>query len=221
MMAMKPESTVAVSADGDLAACATLAAKLITSNMIPTFVVAAAAGNGERTADHAQWRLHVGFEGFAATVRDQGSQVGEQCVKAGFHNVDLQAYDVYTGNFNQHLDSLERKAFVVRADMPQAKVALFVESTNGKFPRESVMLDFGCGRVFWGMDQLKDADWSHVTGEAHRLDGHVLLVKAPDEFKRRHDVFGLERSDWQVMHRVKAALDPDGIFAPGRLPGKR
>jgi D-lactate dehydrogenase (cytochrome)/glycolate oxidase len=47
----------------------------------------------------------------------------------------------------------------------------------------------------------------------------VLLEKATREFKQRHDIFGLKRSDWKVMQRVKTALDPNRIFAPGRLPG--
>ncbi|MDX2502111.1 MAG: FAD-linked oxidase C-terminal domain-containing protein, partial [Deltaproteobacteria bacterium] len=51
-------------------------------------------------------------------------------------------------------------------------------------------------------------------------DGHCLLIKAPDDFRKDNDVFGSPRTGWRVMHSIKAALDPDGIFAPGCLPGK-
>jgi FAD/FMN-containing dehydrogenase len=86
--------------------------------------------------------------------------------------------------------------------------------------QSNVMLDLGCGRVLSGLEHVSDADWSQVCRLADRYDGHVLLEKAPVEFKQRHDIFGLKRSDWQIMHRVKTALDPNRIFAPGRLPGK-
>jgi FAD/FMN-containing dehydrogenase len=50
--------------------------------------------------------------------------------------------------------------------------------------------------------------------------GHGLLMKAPDDFRKENDVFGPPRPEWKVMHRIKAAMDPDNIFAPGALPGK-
>jgi D-lactate dehydrogenase (cytochrome)/glycolate oxidase len=60
----------------------------------------------------------------------------------------------------------------------------------------------------------------HICDLAAGHDGYGLLEKAPDEFKKRNDVFGTPRPEWKVMHRVKRALDPDNIFAPGSLPGK-
>ena len=53
------------------------------------------------------------------------------------------------------------------------------------------------------------------------LSGHLMLKKAPAEFKKNHDVFGPVRPEWKIMHKVKEALDPHQIFSPGRLPGKK
>jgi FAD/FMN-containing dehydrogenase len=47
------------------------------------------------------------------------------------------------------------------------------------------------------------------------------MDKAPDDFKQRHDVFGARPPEWKMIHRVKDALDPNNIFSPGRLPGKK
>jgi glycolate oxidase subunit GlcD len=221
-VSMIPESCLAVSADGDLTACATMATTLITSNLIPTFVVATASGNGNGhpMGDHADWRLHVGFEGFAATVRDQANYCGEQCEAAGLQNINQQDYDVYAGNFSRHMDGLDQQTFILRADLPLSNVAEFIKSADSHLLQSNVMLDLGCGRVLGGLDQISDADWSQLVRQVDRYGGHVLLEKATLEFKQRHDIFGLKRSYWQVMHRVKTALDPDLIFAPGRLPGK-
>ena len=221
-VAMIPESCTAVTAGGDLKQCTALATALITSNLIPTFLVATANGDNHDLAkeDHPNWRLHVGFEGFAGTVRDQANRVGEQCESAGLRNVALKEYDVYVGNFNPYLESLIQQTFILRADLPLANVAGFIKSAGSHLLQSNVMLDLGCGRVLNGSEHVSDEDWSQLCRLADRYGGHVLLEKAPVEFKQRHDVFGLKRSDWQIMRRVKTALDPNRIFAPGRLPGK-
>ena len=221
-VAMIPESCTAVTAGGDLKQCTALATALITSNLIPTFLVATATGDNHDLAkeDHPNWRLHVGFEGFAVTVRDQANRVGEQCESAGLRNVALKEYDVYVGNFNPYLERLIQQTFILRADLPLANVAGFIKSAGSHLLQSNVMLDLGCGRVLNGSEHVSDEDWSQLCRLADRYGGHVLLEKAPVEFKQRHDVFGLKRSDWQIMRRVKTALDPNRIFAPGRLPGK-
>jgi FAD/FMN-containing dehydrogenase len=221
-VAMIPESCTVVTAIGNLKGCAALATALLTSNLIPTFIVATANGNSHDFAkeDRPNWRLHVGFEGFTGTVRDQANRVGEQCEAKGLLNVALEEYDVYVGKFGPYLDRLIQQTFILRVELPPANVAGFIKSAGSHLSQPNVMLDLGCGRVLGGLEHVSDADWSQLCRLADRNGGHVLLEKAPVEFKQRHDVFGLKRSDWQVMHRVKNALDPNRIFAPGRLPGK-
>jgi FAD/FMN-containing dehydrogenase len=34
-------------------------------------------------------------------------------------------------------------------------------------------------------------------------------------------VFGPYRLEWGILRRIKHALDPRNIFAPGRLPGEK
>jgi hypothetical protein len=52
-------------------------------------------------------------------------------------------------------------------------------------------------------------------------EGHVILERAPAHLKERVDVFGPCRAEWQVMHSIKERLDPESIFSPGRLPGRK
>ena len=84
-----------------------------------------------------------------------------------------------------------------------------------------MLVDFGCGRVTAGLSSLSDADWFRLCTLAAELGGYVILERAPYEFKARHDVFGPPRPEWQLMHRLKEALDPHSVLAPGRMPGVR
>jgi FAD/FMN-containing dehydrogenase len=81
-------------------------------------------------------------------------------------------------------------------------------------------LDFGNGRAILGLDTLEKTEWRHMADKASELGGHALVEKAPDEFKQENDVCGRPRPAWGIMHRLKNVLDPQNIFAPGRLPGK-
>ena len=222
-VAMIPERCVAVTADGDLDDCAAMATALLTSNRIPNFIVATASGNDRETIGQtggSTWRLHVGFEGIAGVVHEQVRRVGEQLETSGLRNVGQADYDVYTGPFRAECEHFGRQAFLLRADMPQNRMADFVRSASGALLENPLLLDWTCGRVLGGLAQMSEADWAQWPREAGQWGGHVLLEKAPLEFKRDHDVFGPQRSAWHVMHRVKNELDPHRIFAPGRLPGK-
>jgi D-lactate dehydrogenase (cytochrome)/glycolate oxidase len=67
---------------------------------------------------------------------------------------------------------------------------------------------------------MPDGLWERLCTTGDQLGGHVVMEKATDDFKAHNDVFGIERPHWKVMHRIKAALDPQRVFSPGRLPGK-
>jgi FAD/FMN-containing dehydrogenase len=82
------------------------------------------------------------------------------------------------------------------------------------------MLDSGNGRIYAGINGLSDKQWRKLCEDAANHKGHVVLEKAPDGFRENNDVFGLPHPAWKLMHRVKAELDPENVFSPGRLPGK-
>ena len=67
---------------------------------------------------------------------------------------------------------------------------------------------------------MPDEAWGAICDLGAQLGRHVVMEKAPDEFKQHNDVFGKRRPEWKIMHRIKAALDPHHIFARGRLPGR-
>jgi FAD/FMN-containing dehydrogenase len=110
--------------------------------------------------------------------------------------------------------------FILRADVPLDEVAGFVKLLSSRLTDADMFVDFGCGRILTGFEVMNDEAWGQICDLGDQLGGHVMMEKAPVEFKKQNDVFGTTRPEWKIMHRIKAALDPHTIFAPGRLPGK-
>jgi len=225
---LRPEACRAVTATGSLDACAAAAADLLRSNLEPVFITASSAF---RTPDPALWRLLVGFEGFETTVRVQAERGSDLLRKAGLspcpsdaggpQSAESATYPVIDGIHAEALRELAACPFVLRADLPLDLTARFVADAGALLGDARVLLDFGCGRVMGGKPSLADDAWARLCRLADQAGGHILLENAPPDFKQRHDVFGSPRPEWALTHRLKAALDPHGIFAPGRLPGRK
>lgn len=208
-----PEMCRALSASGTLCQCAAAAGELLRSRLNPAFVTAAPTARGSDS-----WRLSVGFEGFGVTVGAQLDAAAGILRAARLRDDEAASYPLYQGTHAEVLRSAFAASFVVRVDVPVGLVAAAVEA----LPRSAdALLDFGCGRATLGFAAFSEEQWAALAAAAGNWAGHVVMEKAPEEFKKTHDVFAPERSDWKVMHRLKAALDPHGVFAPGRLPGRR
>jgi glycolate oxidase subunit GlcD len=215
-----PERCAAITASGPLDTCAATALEILKSNCLPVFVAGIPEHQTAVDSTSGNWILTVGFEGFSRTVDYQL----EKC-KAMLENGQLAVneqtdYPVHEGVFGEIYDGLSPAPFILRGDFLLNRVADFIKAMKSELPVSGVFSDFGCGRILAGLDDLSDEQWSRACSLAVEYDGHVLLEKAPDDFKVRNDVFGQPGDTWKMMHKIKAELDPDRIFAPGRLPGK-
>jgi glycolate oxidase subunit GlcD len=215
-----PERCAAISASGAADACAATAIEIVQSRLSPIYVTCL-PGN-QPSADHTSgdWKIVVGFEGFSKTVDYQMDKCGDVLEKAGLRSPGKDDYPVHEGRFGNVYDEIAQLPFILRADFPLDRVAGFIAALDGRPALSEALLDFGCGRLLAGLDQISDEDWTRICKLIDQRDGHGLLIKAPDDFRERNDVFGTPRPEWKVMHRIKAAMDPDNIFAPGSLPGK-
>ncbi len=220
-----PESCRTVGGWGSLDKISCAAAELMRSTIEPAFVTASPMnGRARPAADGAEpppWRLTVGLEGFRETVEAQEKRCAELFARGGLEEEPSEDYPVHEGPFGDTDAALQGSPFLLRADLPLDRVASFVEAAARMEHTECLFADLGCGRLRAGMAGLTEADWEHLCRRAQELEGHVLLEKAPEDFRRKHDVYGPPREVWKIMHRIKRALDPGSIFAPGRLPGRQ
>jgi D-lactate dehydrogenase (cytochrome) len=214
--AMVPQRAAMMTGSGSLADCAKAASAILASNIGPFQVVATPTGNPETF----HWQLHAGFEGFPEVVADQIERGAKLFCEAGLDCPGIYEYGSVSP-FQENWEQIERTPFRVRADVPVGTgVNGFSILFASNLP-ESALIDFGCGRVWAGLADLDEAAWAEITNLAAGLNGHAQVEKAPESFKRRNDVFGPPRPEWKVTHRIKAALDPNHLFSPGTLPGKK
>jgi glycolate oxidase subunit GlcD len=212
--ATRPEHCAAVSACGTLEACNRLATQMLGSSLGAAFAAAAPDDGGGR------WRLQVGFEGFAETIAAQIARCEALFETAGFSSVRTADFDVLTGPFAGHYERIAGGPFVLRMGVPPNRAGQAAAFLKQQTQVENLLVDFGCGRVLAGSSDMQDGAWREIGQRLRELNGHAVLEKCPDDFKTRNDVFGPQRPEWALMHRVKDILDPKHVFAPGRMPGK-
>jgi glycolate oxidase subunit GlcD len=214
------EVCCAVHARGSLETIAAAAGELLRSRMDPTFVCATLEGSGACGDSPHAWDLTIGFEGPAARVRAQTERCAGLLRHAGLTLQGNLEYPACEGLHGKCHNRLFGFPFVARADLPCDLLVRFLSDAAGPLDGASILADFGCGRVTAGLSTLAGDDWMILGRLGEQAQGHVVLEKAPAEFKKHYDVFGPARPEWELMHRVKKALDPHRVFAPGRLPGK-
>ena len=215
-----PERCAAITAVGSFDACAATALKIVQSTLSPIYVVCRPVDHLPAGTVSGDWKIVIGFEGFSLTVDYQLEKCGAVLETAGLHSSEKDDYPVHEGKFGGELGEIGQSPYILRADFTLDRVAGFIDAFDARPALSKVFLDFGCGRLLAGLDDMSDNEWAHLCDRIHQHNGHGLLIKAPNDFRKQNDVFGRLRPEWKIMHRIKATLDPDNIFAPGSLPGK-
>lgn len=210
--AMRPERCARISGLGAPAACDRLAADVLSSNLGATSAVAALEGD--------RWRLRFGFEGFAATVASQLDRAESLLRDAGFDPLEVVDYQLTRGPNAGSYERIAACPFVLRAAVPADAATAAAAVLTREARVAALLVDFGCGRLLAGAPELDGRDWEAINRRVTELNGHVLLEQAPSGFKADHDVYGPPRPEWPLMQRIKDALDPRHLFAPGRMPGR-
>jgi glycolate oxidase subunit GlcD len=210
--AMRPERCARVSGCHSPGDCDRLAAQVLSSSLGATLAVA--------TPDGDRWRLDVGFEGFGEAVASQLARTESLLGQAGFRSVLVEDYDLTHGPHAAGYERIGGCPFVLRVGVPADRAVAAAAVLEQQTRIEAIMVDFGCGRILAGGPHVNGAAWQEINRLIQEMNGHVLLEKAPREFKQGNDVYGPERPEWRLMHRIKDTLDPRHLFSPGRMPGR-
>lgn len=216
-----PQCCVAVGARGPLDRCGMAATWLLQSKLEPNFVVAVPDHPAIRRTVASAWQVIAGFEGFRQTTEAQVEGCSQGLTEHGLSCQSPWEYPAQEGICQTFFDLLYQAPFLLRVDLPPNRAVGFLADQQELTGGAGLLADLGCGRITVALPELADAAWTLWCAAAALHEGTVVLDKAPEAFRRKHDVFGTPRADWTLMHNLKQALDPQGILAPGRLPGRR
>ncbi|MBU0464234.1 MAG: FAD-binding protein [Proteobacteria bacterium] len=232
----RPELCKALSMTGNLDDCFGAVLELMNANLFPAFVAAVPENNipkdngPDQFPDQfpKQWKMVVGFEGMANVVEHQVEQCSLLLGKHKLKKLETWDYLLIDGCFKDIFNKIAMAPYTLKLGTATGKMLDLINVINSidgiktQARMSDWLLDFGCGRIFSALDSLDGDQWTSLTHGAMSLDGHVHLEKAPESFCREQDVFGgFPRPEWAMMHKIKKALDPHSLFAPGRMPGKK
>ena len=219
-LSTRPELCKALSMSGDLDNCFDAALDLMNANLFPAFATAIPADNIPDQFSE-QWKMVVGFEGMANVVEHQVEQCSLLLGKHKLKELETRDYPLIDGCFKDDFNKIAKAPFTLKLGTATGNMLELINGIKTQARITDWFLDFGCARIFCALDSLDKDQWASLTRGTMSFDGHVHLEKAPDDFRREQDVFGgVPRPEWAMMHKIKKALDPHSLFAPGRMPGK-
>ncbi|MBT8372385.1 MAG: FAD-binding protein, partial [Deltaproteobacteria bacterium] len=167
-----PERCAATTAIGPLDACAATALEIVQSKLSPIYVTCLQDNQPAADKISCDWKIVVGFEGFSKTVDYQLEKCGAVLEKNGLQSWETDDYPVHEGKFSDVYDEIGPSPFILRADFPIDRLANFVRGFDAGPTRSKMFLDFGCGRLLAGLDEMREDGWTRICELIDQRDGH-------------------------------------------------
>lgn len=175
-----------------------------------------------------KWLLAVGFEHSKTTTDWQVQTIARE-----FQDFSSSTVEVLEGSNSEKgwkaLESFQGQPqfdspVTFKANIPPAKVATWSELANQLFPEAFLQAHAGNGIVFGHIQGLDLNDTKNglnqLMEKAVRYQGNMVLHRCPDSWKEELPLWGTLREDLELMRKVKQAMDPLGLFNPGRFVGR-
>jgi len=208
----RPEICKMISASGQFDDCFQTGIKVVNSNLLAAFVTIVPKAE--------TFKLLIGFEGLEMIVNSQVERCREVMSSNGLSEGEQAEYPVVEGCLGAYFEEIWQAPYVMQADIVIEKGADFQQEMKTFAQPSHVLLDVAGGRIYAGFDSLNADQWSQLDSLVSRCQGHGKLLKASEDFAKENDVFGSYRPEWRLSHLIKKALDPQGTFSPGALPGR-
>jgi glycolate oxidase FAD binding subunit len=180
----------------------------------------------------------IGLDGVAESIDRQVSEMGEMGKKNGcleisvlnlerYHSFWLAVRKFYEGLVEDHPNFVSLKSNFLISKYGE------ILTSYEKIGKESGMdCAFIChsgngilySHVFTGKNVRSKVESlieliKRFTSEAVKYEGNLVVESSPLLVKKRINVWGESRSDYEVMRRLKEQIDPAVILNPGRFVG--
>ncbi len=226
-----PESQALVTLGCDAAGLAALLDRLHDSRTRPACLdvhnaeaARAVAQSAGVSLPEAPWVVVVGFEDGIDAVNWQVRRLMQEIPPAGVRGLDVRAGAACRSlwqalaeatdpadarlSFKANLLPGAAASFCLQAAARAEGVRLSAHAGSG-IVRGSLFGDLTLRRV---QEMLKELHESAAAAQ-----GNMILPRCPVEWKRSLPVWGRPRGDVLLMREVKAKLDPNNLFNPGRF----
>jgi len=180
----------------------------------------------------------VGLEGVSEVVERQIADIGNLGKDNGSKEVttlkgeDHDAFKVALRDYSQSLQRDYSNLIVLKSNFVisgyKEMMAQYEDMAKEAGLDVAIVCHAGNGILYTYLlmrDEL-ESKLDVVTGvieklreEALKYSGGLVVESTPTLVKEKIDVWGGKRSDYAIMRGLKDAIDPEGIFCPGRFVG--
>jgi len=214
-----PEKSMVILGNGSYESCVKAATRLNESILQPVFTVSTPELEPANDVNEIRWMLHAGFAGFKKTVDYQLSKATALLEECGLTVQNQVDYSPHRGVFADYFINLDKQRYITKFDLPPNVLKEFVPELQKLIHLHDIWVDSGCGRVYAGMDELIPSEWENICALSKKYMGYATIEKAPENFIQKVDVFGPTRPEWALTRKLKAELDPNGVFYSGFFAG--
>lgn len=170
-----------------------------------------------------EWVVAVGLEESEAAVSSQTAQVIADLATGGGEAVQVVAGVTSEPLWSALVEATDASATVaLKANLLPSAVATFCRTLGRRGEGWAIQAHAGSGIVRASVGaSVTPEQVAAALAELHPLArqaaGNIVLPRCPAAWKARLPIWGEARGDVVVMRRIKQALDPRGLFNPGRF----
>jgi glycolate oxidase FAD binding subunit len=204
----------------------------MTASMLP------AGGNSPAERTMEAWAA-VGFDGIREAVECQIAEIEELARSQGTEQIEIlrgseeTAFWQRVGRLALEVYTKGNRSIGVKVGVPLSRTHEMSAAIDEHTAHETVVCyqlsHAGSGIVFAHLDLDEDLytrkeealiEMLHdLRNQAERMDGSLIVMHAPREFKGKFDVWGDVARMLPLMQRLKRAFDPRVILNAGRYVG--
>ena len=189
-------------------------------------------------AQQGNYLVAIGLEGVAESIERQVSEIGERAKKSSALEIAVLASETHPSfwkairDFSEGLVEEGSNFISFKSNFLISRCGEVMGSYE-KIAKESgvdcgLICHSGNGVLYSyvfagkGVRSKKESLLNLIrefSSVAVKNEGHLIVESCPPDIKKRIDVWGEPRGEYEIMRRLKKEIDPKGILNPGRFVG--